>query len=83
MTCSTCDGYEFVPNPDGSDTIVACMDCPAKVRCIVHGRIVGGKCSCCAREARKAVPLVVLSSLTSDLRALAIAAAQPIERSAA
>jgi hypothetical protein len=63
---------------DGSDTLVSCPDCPPKVRCVVHGRIVslGGICPACRREARDALPMVVLSSLVSVLFARAVNARQ-------
>ena len=75
MTCSTCDGYEFVPGDD--DLLVSCPDCPPKVRCVVHGRIVSGDGTCCdcRREVRRALPLVV------DLTLAAARAAAIEERS--
>jgi hypothetical protein len=85
VTCSTCDGYEFVDGPIVGGLKVSCPDCPPKVRCVVHGLIltIGNTCPACTREARKAMPLVVLSSLTSDLRDRVASAAQPLERSVA
>lgn len=69
VTCSTCDGYELVPDPAGGALLVSCPDCPRKLRCPVHGRIVyaGETCSRCRAEARTALPLVLL--LADDLLA--------------
>jgi len=84
LTCSTCDGYEFVDGDVVDGPKVRCPDCPPKERCIVHDLILTARrCPRCSREARNAVPLVVLSSLPADLRARAARAAQPIERSVA
>jgi hypothetical protein len=85
VTCSTCDGYELVPNPaDGGATLIACPDCPSKVRCPVHGRIVyaGERCRDCHGEALAALPLMVIDLLIAK-SARAVRAAQPIERSVA
>lgn len=58
MTCPTCDGYELVPGPAGM--LVSCPDCPPKMRCPVHARIVraGKQCPECKGEARAALLLV-------------------------
>lgn len=70
MTCSTCDGYELVPGADGM--LVSCSDCPKKVRCPRHGRIVytGEKCCECLGEARTGLEILV------DLNRAAVAAAR-------
>ena len=62
MACSTCDGYEFVPNADGHDgALVDCPDCRAVDRrplvwCPVHSTRVDldGSCRSCVREAARA-----------------------------
>ena len=63
MSCSTCDGYEFVPNPDDPDgLLIDCPDCRAvdkrpRVWCPVHSTRVGEDwlCPVCVREAAKAL----------------------------
>jgi hypothetical protein len=67
MACSTCDDYEFVPNPDDPDGMnIDCPDCRAVDErplawCPVHSRRVSldGKCLYCAREAARATAAVV------------------------
>lgn len=53
LDCSTCDGYEFIP--DAAGVLVDCPDCRrgvAVIRCPQHGRrLVGGRCPSCSREA--------------------------------
>lgn len=60
MACSTCDGYEFVPDADGM--MVDCPDCraidPRPLRwCPVHSSRVelDGTCLRCRGEAMTAV----------------------------
>lgn len=77
MACSTCDGYEFVPDPDDPNgPKVDCPDCRAGVtvvRCPVHGvRLVDGRCRCCTANARVG---------TEKLLARARAAAAETQRS--
>lgn len=79
MTCSTCDGYELVPaEPDDpASELVACPDCPPKLRCPVHGRIVvqGGTCCECRREAAAALELVADLTHAAAVRTAAAEAA--------
>lgn len=63
MACSTCDGYEFVPDPDDPDgEKIDCPDCRAvdprpKVWCPVHSTRVqlDGTCLRCRNEAMTAM----------------------------
>jgi len=67
MSCSTCDGYEFVPNPaDPDGVLIDCPDCRCAdqqplLRCPVHSRRVqlDGTCLSCAREAERATAAIV------------------------
>lgn len=67
MACSTCDGYEFVPNPeDPAGEKLDCPDCRLvderpKVWCPVHSVRVelDGSCRRCAAEAARAVAAII------------------------
>lgn len=64
--CSTCDGYEFIPNPDDpTGEKLDCPDCRAidarpKRWCPVHSRRVeiDGTCLRCRGEALGAITLI-------------------------
>jgi hypothetical protein len=66
MACSTCDGYEFVPNPDNPDgMLVDCPDCraidPRPLKwCPVHSKRLGTDLCCrlCLEEAARAVRFI-------------------------
>jgi hypothetical protein len=80
VSCSTCDGYEFVPNPEDPDgLLVDCPDCRARDGrsyswCPVHSKRVrlDGTCPSCVREAERATR-AILARHSEDLAA-AIAA---------
>lgn len=65
MACSTCDGYEFVDDPDGGAEKLPCPDCRGArtYRCPAHGDMVLvsrsgrllGKCWGCINEAARAM----------------------------
>ena len=67
MSCSTCDGYEFVPNEaDPEGAYVDCPDCRAVddrplTWCPVHSRRVAldGSCVRCAAEAAAATAKIL------------------------
>ena len=66
MACSTCDGYEFVPDPaDPVGEKIDCPDCRAidlrpRVWCPVHSRRVeiDGTCLRCRGEAMSAITFI-------------------------
>ena len=66
MACSTCDGYEFVPDPDNpGGEKMDCPDCRAidprpLVWCPVHSRRVemDGSCLRCRGEAMSALGII-------------------------
>jgi predicted RNA-binding Zn-ribbon protein involved in translation (DUF1610 family) len=54
LTCSGCDDYQLVPNPDDGGMLMRCPDCIGRtaVRCPLHGRSLrNGKCPDCSYEA--------------------------------
>lgn len=66
MACSTCDGYEFVPNPDDPDGLkLDCPDCraidPRPLQwCPVHSTRVqlDGSCARCKGEALRGIGIL-------------------------
>lgn len=66
MACSTCDGYEFVPNPDNLEgLLIDCPDCrgidPRPLRwCPVHSTRVqfDGSCARCKGEALRGIGIL-------------------------
>lgn len=67
MACSTCDGYEFVPNP--ADPALPHLDCPdcraidarPRVWCPVHSVRVeeDGSCRRCTVEAAQGIARIL------------------------
>lgn len=91
MACSTCDGYEFVPDPDDpAGEKIDCPDCRAidarpKVWCPTHSTRVefDGTCRKCRVEAANAEEILLARALRQRA-AIAVAAAKtPSERRAA
>lgn len=56
MSCSTCDGYQWVPGADGYN--VRCPDCLEHCRAHLSESVVNGRCGACLTEASVASELL-------------------------
>ena len=82
MSCSTCDGYEFVPDPD--DPVGEKIDCPdcraidqrPRVWCPTHSTRVemDGRCRKCCVEAANAEEIILAPARAAEAKARAATA---------